>query len=268
MAQSKGPLLAQGRTAEIFAWGEHHVLKLLHSGAPSAAQAEAHNARAAHAGGVPTPKVIAVLEYAGRAGIIFERVKSVSMLHVLVAQPWRLWPLARAFAALHAAIHRVQAWPTLPTAHARLRQSISAAALPEPLQQRTLMVLEKLAHGQQLCHGDFHPDNVVFDQAKTLVLDWPNAVAGHPLADVMRTSIVLRVGALPPGLPAWLRVLLTLLRTQFHTAYLRRYMQLTGHSPNELLRWQAPLAAARICENIPTEGAPLRALIAQALEHE
>jgi len=44
-----------------------------------------------------------------------------------------------------------------------------------------------------ICHGDFHPHNVLHDgHAVTGVLDWPNALVADPVFDVASTLTILR----------------------------------------------------------------------------
>lgn len=264
---TKGQLLAQGRQAEVFAWGETHVLKLFREGHwPQAAQHEARIARAAHAGGVRTPAVMDVIDYEGRAGIVYERINGESMLRVMQKQLWRLSALARSLAELHCAIHRLPAPPELPNAHARIRQGIeSATALPEALKRGALQRLMELPQSDRLGHGDFHPDNVLLSAEGLVILDWPNAASGHPLADVMLTSILLRAADLPPTIPLPMRALIALVRGHFHATYLQHYLKLTGFTEAEMRRWQAPIAAARLSENILPERKQLLALVQAGL---
>lgn len=49
--------------------------------------------------------------------------------------------------------------------------------------------------------ADFHPDNVLLAARGPVIIDWPDATRGQPLADVARTSLLLRLGGLPPGWP-------------------------------------------------------------------
>ncbi len=255
-------LLAQGRMAEIYAWGDGQVLKLFRGAWPDAARHEARIARLAHAGGVRTPAVIEVGEWAGRPGIIFERVPGVSMLTLLPRAPWRTGAMGRALAELHFSVHQVTAPTDLPLASERLRTGLANARhLSEDLRRTVARRLTELPDGAQLCHGDFHPDNVLFTATGPVIVDWPNAVSGHPLADVMMTSILLRGGTLPPGQPLVVRLLIQLLRARFHTAYLQRYLQLAGVTPTEFHRWQAPVAAARLSEGIEEERTALLKLM-------
>lgn len=266
MPINKHSLLAQGRMAEIHSWGEGRVLKLFRGPWFEAAQREARIAQLAHASGVRTPAVFEVGEWEGRPGIVFERVPGISLLAMLPRAPWRLWAMGRALAELHFSIHRVAAPAGLTTVHARLREGLANAQhLPESLRASVAHRLAQLPEGAQLCHGDFHPDNVLFTATGPVIVDWPGALSGYPLADVMMTSILLRIGALPPHTPTFLRVTVQVVRAQFHGAYLRRYLQLARVAPTEIYHWQAPLAAARLSENIEGEREPLMKLIKEGI---
>jgi aminoglycoside phosphotransferase (APT) family kinase protein len=58
-----------------------------------------------------------------------------------------------------------------------------------------------------ICHGDFHPQNVLVDRDRvTGVLDWPNALVAEPAFDVASTLNILRfVPATLSSAPAALR---------------------------------------------------------------
>jgi aminoglycoside phosphotransferase (APT) family kinase protein len=56
-----------------------------------------------------------------------------------------------------------------------------------------------------ICHGDFHPLNILADDGKpTGVIDWPNVVIAEPAMDV--ASAIANISAVPINLPWALRV--------------------------------------------------------------
>jgi len=258
----KGALIGQGREAEVFAWGEGQALKLFRPNFNSAAQ-EAERTRAAHAAGAPAPAVYGLLTEYGRTGIIFERVVGRSMLGVLIMQPWQTRALACALAELHAQMHACSA-PELPSFNERLRRDIEAADLPEGARRAALTALTRLPEGGQLCHGDFHLDNVLLTANGAKVIDWVNATRGHPLADVARTHLLLTLGEPPPNVV--LRLLIQLMRREFTAQYERRYFALRPNFTLAALRqWELPVLAARVAENVNGERPRLLARIQTTL---
>lgn len=263
---NKGPYLAQGRVAEIFAWGDQQVLKLFRSNNRAAAEHEARIARLAVAAGVKTPRVYEIVEVEGRPGIIYERVHGPSMFAVLAAQPWRLFSLARILAEAQAALHQCVV-TELPSMRETLQRDIQACALlPDDLRPATLAVLHQLPDDNKLCHGDFHPDNLILGSDGTVIIDWPNARRGYPLADVARTSVILQTGPLSPTLSPAKRAFLNSARALFRAAYVQRYFQISSLSRQPLPNWEVPLAAARLNEGIAGEQASLIKLIKTSLK--
>jgi aminoglycoside phosphotransferase (APT) family kinase protein len=186
----------------------------------------------------------------GRYGLVYERVLGVSMLKSLSAQPWTLFRCARLLAELHARVHTTDAPQELPAQQQRLRDKILAApVLPSEVQQTALQTLATLPMGNQLCHGDFHPDNVLITDKGPMIIDWMDATRGYPLADMARSSLLLQMAALPQNTP--LQWLPNVARVWFHRLYLKRYFQLRPGDQMELAIWRLVNAAARLNEDVP-----------------
>jgi len=252
-----GKPFAVGATAEIFAWKNGQILKLFRASFPAeAVQTEARTARLIHASGAPVPAVGEIVEMDGRMGLLYERIHGRSLLAALTAQPWRLVHFARQLAGLQADLHALPASEGMPTQRARLGGKIQKAErLPPESRQRLLALLESLPTASQLCHGDFHPDNVLLTASGPMIIDWIDATAGHPLGDVARSSLLMGFAQSPSsgGLDWKVR----LFRRWFHNAYLAHYRRLRPFSPDELESWRLVNAAARLSENVPEEAALL-----------
>lgn len=247
-----GALIATGRTAEVYTWGEGQVLKLGYDWVGrETLESEARLTQAAHEAGLPAPAVGEVVEVKGRCGLVFGRVEGASMLDVLQKRPWQMRRYAVMLAELHAQMHERQA-PEMPRQRERLRWKIEhARPLKEALRQAALEALEQMTDELCICHGDFHPGNVLLTAKGPVIIDWNDATAGHPLADVSRSVILLAKGALPMGPPvSWL---LQAIRQRLTEAYLERYLTLRGGRRQQIEQWMPVVAAARLSEGIGRE---------------
>jgi len=250
----KGALIGQGRTAEIFAWGDEEALKLFRPefSSPAGSAYEAKMARAIFAAGAPCPKVGEVVEVEGRAGIVYERIEGPSLEKQVRAKPWLLARAARTLADTQADMH-AHSLPTLPSLRETLQQRIQhATPLTPALRAAALRALERLPDGSALCHGDFHHGNVLLSSRGPLVIDWENATSGHPLADVARTLLLLRVSWLYAENPAQ-RLLRRGVTPVLIALYLRRYRQLRPATRQEINAWALPVTAARLSEGVTQE---------------
>jgi Ser/Thr protein kinase RdoA (MazF antagonist) len=267
MSASRGRLLGREREAEVFAWGDCQVVKLFRPNWPIAvAEYEARAARVAYDRGILTPRVDEVVVLDGRVGIIFERVDGPSMLDFATTRPWCLWSCARALAELQFAVYQCAA-PQLRSARSSAERRVdSAPALSAGLKRSVLRAWAQLPDGDRLCHGDLHPDQIIVSSGGMVIIDWADAVRGNPLADIARTSLILRVSPLPPGASLPMRLISQAFRRMFHAEYLRHILQLTSATEGQLSAWEAPVAAARLCEEIPGKTERLMRLVIDGLD--
>src|SRR5215207_1486675 len=244
--------IAQGRTAEIYSWDDRHILKLYRPWCPSDwADYEARIARAVHAAGVPSPALLEMVEVDGRRGLIYERLDGISMLQDMNVHPWRLFKPARSLAELHIKVHE-RSIAGLPSYKDRLRNDIGETTqLTGDLRGKALAMLDRLPDGASVCHGDYHPGNILLTKNGPVIIDWMTACTGIPWADVARTSLLLSIGAKAAGkeVSSLIRAAIRL----YHRTYLHRYRALHPDLTNELSRWTPVIAAARLNENIIPE---------------
>jgi hypothetical protein len=81
MTPTPGPLIAQGRTAEVYAWPDNQVLKLFYPWCPPDwVQHEVDIGQVISQFHLPAPKLIGQLTMDGRQGILYERLAGPAML--------------------------------------------------------------------------------------------------------------------------------------------------------------------------------------------
>ena len=251
-----------GRTAEILPYGDGLVLKLFFVDFPREwSEREALATRLVHGAGFAAPAIHDTVEIEGRFGIVMDRVDGVSTRAYLSGRPWAFRRLARLLADLHGDMHARSA-PGLPSQHKGLVAAISEApGLTAGLRDRLLVHLASRPDGDRVCHGDFHPENVLITARGPVVIDWMTATSGSPAADVARTTLLLTMAAPLPATPAALRGLIAAGRRAFHASYLRRYLRLAAVGREQIIAWMPVVAAARLAERIEEERDALLRLV-------
>jgi len=186
--------VGHGRTADIFVASDNKVLKLYKKGFPIEAIREEYEvSQYVHDLGINVPRAFEMIERDGRLGIIFERVPGTSLLHLMTRRPLRIRRFSRTLAALHHHVH-VHSVADLSRNHKEiLAHNIqSAPLLTDAEKSKIIHQLQGLPEDHKLCHGDYHPDNVlVTDQNNSCVIDWMTGMAGHPLGDPGNISLQL-----------------------------------------------------------------------------
>jgi aminoglycoside phosphotransferase (APT) family kinase protein len=229
-----GRLLAAGNVAEISVWGSR-VIKLYRS---AAAKPTVFREAAIHAAiealGLPVPAVWGVQQIGDRWGIVLDRVTGVSfaarMREKSAAQYLEI--LAR----LHTRIHAYPA-DQLGSLKVRLATNIARTELLGRVQKRILLGrLAEMPEGDRLCHGDFHPKNILGTASQPIVIDWPDACRGDPAADACRSYLLLKHNA-----------------EEIAEPYLDAWCGMTGVVSGKVTAWLPYVAAARLAEDVPDE---------------
>jgi aminoglycoside phosphotransferase (APT) family kinase protein len=242
-----GKLLKKGGTAEVFAWEGTRVLKLYWTGIGLAAvRREEGNTRSALALGLPVPGIHGIVTLEGRHGLVFDRVRGPSWMDLLTPDPADVRASARGLADLHRMLHAREAPAELPRQSLVLETRIRACdGIVSAQRDRLLGILSAFPEERTLCHGDFHPGNLLQTEEGPVIIDWMDATAGWALADVARTSLLIR-GHIEtsPITPDVRRVML-----EYHDVYLEGYFA-PGAVPTQMAWWRPILAAARWCEGV------------------
>lgn len=123
--------------------------------------------------------------------------------------------------------------------------------LTETTRTRTLELLKSLPDGNGICHGDFHPQNVIVNSAdEVCVLDWVEAGGSHPACDPARTYMNLCY--LPP-VPLFQNPDLRLAQV-----YMDAYTEQSGLTREEILAWLPVHAAISYGEKAEWYSAQIR----------
>jgi aminoglycoside phosphotransferase (APT) family kinase protein len=150
----------------------------------------------------------------------------------------------QALARLHARIHGEPA-RQLGSLKSKLAANIDGTGLlDEPLKQILLGRLAGMPDGDRLCHGDFHPINVLGQNSQPMVIDWPDACCGDPAADVCRSYLLLTLHAEVIAEP-----------------YLDAYCGITNMPRAKIFDWLPYVAAARLAEDVPDDWARLLEMV-------
>jgi Phosphotransferase enzyme family len=222
-----------------------HVLKLYKAQAPkTSAFREAANLAVAERLGVAAPIALGVQSIGDRWGVAMTLAAGESFGEAMMRQPTRGSPYLQSMARLQLRIHAHTAME-LATMKARLLANIERSTMLGLIRQRRLLDgLAELPDGDMLCHGDFHPWNILGPTDGAVVVDWLDACRGSPLADVCRTYVLMTHAA--PKLAA---------------AYVEAYATTGEKSSNDIFAWLPFVAAARLAEGVPHEVDELMELV-------
>ncbi len=252
-----GAKVGVGRTSNVFAYGSGAVVKVPLAGVPSHwAELEARSTAAVRSLGLPVPEVLDVVEVDDRSAIVFEHVHGSSLLEHIVDDPTSTKSYAREFADVHRRIQQAGIPSEVPDLVDRLCLKIQGVTqLSEAERTEACGFTRRLPRGAALLHGDLHPGNVLMSPSGPVIIDWFDATVGHPVADVVRSSILLTPPPTGeslhmPGLP---RPMVETIRA----VYLEVFEPMLDNAGDLLPVWRAVSAASRLSEGAEVDESAL-----------
>jgi aminoglycoside phosphotransferase (APT) family kinase protein len=184
---------------------------------------------------------------------VAQRAPGGQMLDALSKHALRIGEIIALLANLHADLHSLSTtgWPEPQAAHTaasrrfnpireRVDNGDQAMGVALRRVERGIAWCESNPVAATVCHGDFHPLNVVydFDTKSAIVVDWTDATVDDPHSDVARTATLFRFAAVAGG-SAVERVVLRLVGPVLSFLYLRAYTKRRTVDRNRLRRWEA-----------------------------
>ena len=183
-----GERIGEGAYADVHAWAPGQVLKLFKAGLPQRhSWWEARMTRAAFAAGAPAPEVFDEVTVEGRFGVVLQRLDGPTLLQLSRSGAMTPEQTGAILATLAISVHKTAPPPDiLPLRDTEAGSSrLSGGMLPEHIATGILTLIERLAPGDGLCHGDLHPGNVIMTADGPRLIDWGGATrapAGLDLA--------------------------------------------------------------------------------------
>ena len=244
-----GPPLAVGRSAEIYAWSDDQVLKLFFLEVPeSEIRKELANTEAAGLAALPAAYCHGAVDMEGRRGILLDRIRGISLTQLPEKHTKEFFALPRYLAQVHLELHKRSA-PGLKDFRELVESALdkpSLAFLSKDEKSRIRKYLSLLPQGDRVLHLDFHPENIIVDGDRKVVIDWMTAARGVPAADVAFTVFLLRDAELFPGISALKRWFYETVRRYILKGYLSYYLKHSGLSRADLEIWRLPVLLLRL----------------------
>lgn len=192
-----GKIIGVGNTATVYELGDQKVLKLFKGGYPDeAVETEYHNAMTIRDMNFLKPKAYEMIFCEERTGIIYDKIEGQSLLD-WVMKTQDIEQCAIYMANLHKTIgqNRIS---NVPNYKDFLKYHIQNASLSLDRLNDIIQMIDQLPNGNTLCHGDFHPGNILLYDDKVYTIDFMNICCGDFLYDIARTVYLVQFTPIPP----------------------------------------------------------------------
>ena len=193
-------IIGAGNTATVYEWEAGRVLKLFCEGySKEAAEKEFYNAMVIRDLNFSKPKAYKMITYKERIGIIYDKVEGESLLD-WVLKTHDVDKCAVYMADLHKTIIK-NTMNQLSSYKDFLRFHVTKVFVTDfSKREEVFRRIDKLPDGDKICHGDFHPGNIIMSNETVSVIDFMNLCRGNYLYDVARTVFLIEFTPVPVGI--------------------------------------------------------------------
>lgn len=178
-------------------------------------------------GAIRAPKLVEVAIYDEKWTIVSEFIEGKTLEACMAEAPADAKRHLQRFVEIQLELSRVKV-PLLPPLRDKMHRKIDKTRLEDAAKEELHQRLDEMPVGDGLCHGDFHPSNIILTPEDAVyVIDWSHATRGSLCADAARTY-------------------LSFLHHQgrnFAEDYLERFCAMSGNDRQHVESW-LPLVAA------------------------
>lgn len=244
--------IGYGNTAVIYDYGDNKILKVYNKEMPEflCKREFATMVRIYHKSRI-CPKPYKLVRYEGQLGIVMEKIEGIDYLRLIIKKPWRCKRIFRYLANLQASTH-VDVNYRLPRVNQRMEEMIMEVEeeiLASEIKKAIIEIIRAFPDENKLCHGDYHPGNVLLSGERVVIIDWMTAMCGNKLYDISKTIMMIRYN----DIYIKSKILIFFgekLRKYMSDIYLKEYLKATHIQREVLEEWYVPVAATMLFEPI------------------
>lgn len=188
------------------------------------------------------PKIRAIEVVDGKWSIVMDNIEGVTLSELMRKNPEKEDEYLEMFVDLQRSVLSKRV-PMLNKLKDKMQGRISEAKLDATTRYDLHTRLDSLPKHYNLCHGDFHPSNVIITADGTpYIIDWAHATQGNASADVATTYLMFYLEG----------------KEQLAEKYLKLYCLKSDTAKQYVQKWIPIVAASRLTKAKPQEEEFLR----------
>ena len=232
-------LIAKRKNKEIFV-ENNTVIKLYNEGhSQSDILNEALNqSRVEEYSNINVPKLIEVKKIDNRWAIVSEKVEGYTISELLKNNPEAEDEYLNLFVDIQLIILSNEV-PLLNRIKEKFTRKLeNATNIDENTKYELLQRLQGMKNHNKLCHGDFHPSNVIVTEDQSIyVIDWAHVTQGNASAHAARTYLLFSIDK----------------KESLAEKYINLFAEKSGIPKDHIQRWIPIVAATQMTKNNPEE---------------
>ena len=197
-----------------------------------------NQARVDESSNLNIPKLYEVKKYNDRWAIVTEYIDGKTISELMQENPDRFDEYLMLFVRVQQAI-LANSVPMLNRIKEKFTRKLETATnIDENTKYELLQRLNGFKNHDELCHGDYHPSNVIVKEDGTVyVIDWAHVTQGNAAADAARTFLLFSMEQ----------------KSELAEKYLETFSKVMNIPKQSIQRWIPIVAATQMTKNIEEE---------------
>lgn len=261
------PLIAQGGEADIYDIGNEIVLRVLRNPKGRSFRTEKHLFPILEKHSIRIPTVYEYIENEDMTAITMQKITGCTMMDQLKQHPFQIVKGIKKFAEMHAQLLSINSEGKLYSAH-EIIGGFTSQELPydRKLIDFALSILRELPDDNYICHGDFHPGNILIQDNYDYIIDWGAAYRSNYVSDIAHTFLLMTNVPRIPGQNYIQHRFISCMGHIMAKTYLMQMSKLMEFSLTEFSKWTVVMALKRVFYGMPSEKATRIKYINQCYE--
>lgn len=247
-------LIAQGGEADIFNFDEDKVLRVLRKASGKTFETEKLLFPILAEYHINVPMIYEYIKIEGLPAQIMQKVVGNTMLERIQQHPFKLIQEIKKFAGMHAQLLEIESNCELSSIDKTFHHFITQPSnLDEKLIDFVLKMMKELPINNYICHGDFHPRNILVRDNEYFIIDWSGAYRSNFVSDIAHTYLLMTHVPEIPGQGHMQHSVISLIGSYMAKTYLKEILRLKEFSLVEFSKWTVVMSFLRSCYGLSPE---------------
>lgn len=197
-----------------------------------------NHARVDESSNLNVPKLIEVKKYGDRWALVTEYIEGKTISELMQEDPDNFDEYLELFVKVQLTVLKNNV-PLLNRIKEKFTRKLeNATNIDDNTKYELLGRLQGMKNHEELCHGDYHPSNVIVQSTgKVYVIDWAHVTQGNAAADAARTFLLFSMEG----------------KEDLAEQYLNLFSKMSKIPKESVQRWIPIVAATQMTKNIPEE---------------
>lgn len=247
-------MIAQGGEAEIYDIGDEKILRVMRKQNGKKFEYENKLFQTLIDNNISVPYVYEYLVIDGRSAEIMQKITGDTMLSQFKKQPLKITSEIKRMAKMHMQILDINSDCGLNSIEDIIHYFTTVTPLIEKkLIDFTLKIFEELPHDKHLCHGDFHPGNIMLQDEKYYIIDWSGAYLSNFVSDIAHTYLLMKHIPEIPGLSKIQHSIISFTGSFGAKGYLKEVLKVKKIDLALFSKWTVVMAFLRVYYGMASE---------------